>query len=78
MSDYKRASRVLDALPATHELLADRGYDSDWFREALINKGISQCISLQKVCEAANRLRISKIVKSNTNTTKSSTKNVTK
>ncbi|MCH5277689.1 MAG: transposase, partial [Desulfovibrionaceae bacterium] len=26
------------------ELLADRGYDADWFRRALHTKGITPCI----------------------------------
>jgi len=29
-------------------LLADRGYDADWFREALQNKGIAPCIPGRK------------------------------
>lgn len=32
-SDYKGAARLLPLLPATTALLADRGYDADWFRE---------------------------------------------
>jgi transposase len=31
-SDYKGAALVLDALPKAQELIADRGYDADWFR----------------------------------------------
>jgi transposase len=60
VSDYQGAALVLEALPTAHELIADRGYDSDWLRKALINKGITPCIPHQKVCEAANRLRIGK------------------
>jgi transposase len=29
-------------------LLADRGYDADWFRKALIDKGIEPCIPPRK------------------------------
>ena len=29
-------------------LLADRGYDADWFRKALQEKGISPCIPSRK------------------------------
>jgi transposase len=34
----------LSSLPAAKVLLADRGYDADWFREALIARGIEACI----------------------------------
>ena len=29
-------------------MLADRGYDADWYREALENKGIKPCIPSRK------------------------------
>ena len=44
MSDYKGACHLLDALPKANVLLADRGYDADWFRDALRKKGIEPCI----------------------------------
>ena len=44
MSDYKGAFLILDALPKASELLGDRGYDSNWFRAALIERGITPCI----------------------------------
>ena len=44
MSDYKGAVVLLDSLPQAKELLADRGYDADWFRNALSSKGITPCI----------------------------------
>lgn len=44
MSDHKGARLVLDALPPAKALIADRGYDSTWFREALQEKGIEPCI----------------------------------
>ena len=44
VSDYKGASDMLDSLPQARELLADRGYDADWFRKALSSKGITPCI----------------------------------
>ena len=44
MSDHKGARLVLDALPPAKTLIADRGYDSSWFREALTEKGIEPCI----------------------------------
>lgn len=44
MSDYKGAAQLLDVLPKAKELLADRGYDATWFRNALLEKGITPCI----------------------------------
>jgi transposase len=48
MSDYKGAALLVDVLPRAKELLADRGYDADWFRNALIKKGITPCIPSKK------------------------------
>ena len=48
MSDYKGAALLLPSLPKAKELLADRGYDADWFRKALIEKGITPCIPPKK------------------------------
>ena len=52
MSDYKAcpelrrrgAGLMMDRLPKAKTLLADRGYDANWFRNALIKKGITPCI----------------------------------
>ena len=44
MSDHKGARLVLDALPPATHLIADRGYDSTWFREELEARGIEPCI----------------------------------
>jgi transposase len=44
MSDYKGAALMLDALPRAKELLGDKGYDADWFRQALAERGITACI----------------------------------
>ena len=44
MSDHKGARLVLDVLPARSTLIADRGYDSRAFREALVERGIAPCI----------------------------------
>ena len=44
MSDHKGAKLMLDALPPAKALLGDRGYDSNWFRAALTEKGIAPCI----------------------------------
>jgi transposase len=43
-SDYIGARALLDGLPPAEHLLADRGYDADWYREALEDKGITPCI----------------------------------
>lgn len=43
-SDYKGARLMLPHLPPTKELLADRGYDADWLRKALAERGIAACI----------------------------------
>ena len=48
VSDYTGAAALLGGLPAAHWLLADRGYDADWFREALHDRGISACIPSRK------------------------------
>ena len=44
MSDHKGARALVDALPKAASLIADRGYDSNWFRKALHDKGIMPCI----------------------------------
>ena len=44
MSDYKGAALMLDALPHAKVMLGDRGYDANWFRQALTARGISPCI----------------------------------
>ena len=41
VSDYTGAAALLDSLPKARWLLADRGSDADWFREALKDKGKS-------------------------------------
>jgi len=43
-SDYKGAAILLHRLPVAKEMLADRGYDSDWFRAALRARGTEPCI----------------------------------
>ena len=44
MSDFKGAALMIDAFPKADVLLGDRGYDADWFRQALIARGITPCI----------------------------------
>jgi transposase len=40
VSDYIGARALLKGLPQVDWLLGDRGYDADWFREELKDKGI--------------------------------------
>ncbi len=47
-SDYIGARALLDSLLNVDWLLGDRGYDADWFREALKDRGIHACISGRK------------------------------
>ena len=44
MSDYKGAALMLDAMPKAKTMLGDKGYDADWFRDALSERGITPCI----------------------------------
>ena len=48
MSDYKGAALMIDALPKAGAMLGDRGYDADWFGDALQAKGITPCIPGRK------------------------------
>lgn len=48
VSDYTGAAALLGDLPQAEWLLADRGYDADWLREALEVKGIKACIPGRK------------------------------
>ena len=48
VSDYTGARALMKDLPAADWLLGDRGYDADWFREALVEKGITPCIPGRK------------------------------
>ena len=69
VSDYTGAAALLSSLPSADWLLADRGYDADWFREALKDKGIKPCIPGRKSrgkpikhdkrrCKRRNRIEI--------------------
>ena len=57
MSDHKGAHLMLGALPPAKILIADRGYDSVPFRQALAAKGIAPCIPLVTEPEGPVRLR---------------------
>jgi transposase len=35
---------MIEALPPAKQLLGDKGYDADWFRQALADRGIAACI----------------------------------
>ena len=48
MSDYKGAVLMIAAFPKAKVLLGDRGYDADWFRNALIMRGITPCIPSER------------------------------
>ena len=44
VSDYTGAPALLNRLPSVDWLLADPGYDADWFTDALKDRGIRPCI----------------------------------
>jgi transposase len=44
VSDYRGAATMLPVPPEADMLIADKVYDSDWFREALESLGIEPCI----------------------------------
>lgn len=44
MSDHKGAALLSSQPPKAKELLADKGYNSDWFRHAPARRGITPCI----------------------------------
>ncbi len=48
VSDYTGAAALLGSLPTAEWLIADRGYDADWFRDALKDKRIRPCIPGRK------------------------------
>ena len=48
VSDHMGAAALLGSLPGAEWLIADRGYDADWFRDALKDKGIRPCIPGRK------------------------------
>ena len=48
VSDYNGAAALMNGLPEAEWLLADRGYDADWFCETLVDKGTTPCIPGRK------------------------------
>ena len=49
VSVYTGASALMNGLSKAEWLLTDRGYDADWFREALIEKGAKPCVPGRKL-----------------------------
>lgn len=47
-SDYIGARALLGTSPLARHLLADRGYDADWYLEALEQRRITPCIPSRK------------------------------
>jgi transposase len=48
VSDHKGARDLLHRLPKAAALIADRGYDSNWFRDELAARDIEPCIPGRK------------------------------
>ena len=48
VSDFTGVAALMNSLSQAEWLLADRGYDADWFREVLANKGTMPCIPGRK------------------------------
>ncbi len=48
VSDYIGARALVSSLPKVDWLPGDRGYDADWLRETLKDKGIRACIPGRK------------------------------
>lgn len=55
VSDYTGAAALPRSLPAADWLIADRGNDTDWFREALQDREIRPCIPGRKSRDKAIR-----------------------
>jgi len=57
VSDYTGARALVNTLPAADWLLGDRGYDADWFREALIDKEKNALHSRTEVTRRTRQIR---------------------
>lgn len=55
VSGYTGARTLPSSLPKGHWLLGHRGYDADWFREGLKDKGLRVCIPGRKGRKATVR-----------------------
>ena len=54
-SDFTGAAALLNSLPPAQWLLADRGYDADWFREGL-KKGYKGVHPWPKITNKARQI----------------------
>ena len=56
VSDYTGAAALLDDLPKAQWMLADRGYDADWYRDALQSRqepsGVTIIVAMLPTCVA--------------------------
>lgn len=52
MNDFKGAALMLDALPKANAMLGDKGYDANWFRDALAACGM-RLVSHQRPIESS-------------------------
>src|SRR3546814_4659957 len=71
VSDYTGAAALLDSLPNAQWMLADRGYDADWFRDALQGRSeehTSELQSLMRISYAVFCLKKKKSLHLNTMT----------
>jgi transposase len=57
VSDYTGAAALLGSLPAAEWMVADRGYDADWFRDALKDKGIQPLHPRSKITRQSYPVR---------------------
>ena len=57
ISDYTGAAALLDDLPKAQWLLGDRGYDADWFRDALHGEGHQALHPRSKIPESTHQIR---------------------
>lgn len=58
VSDYIGARALLSSLPDVDWLLGDRGYDADWFREALKDRGIRACCQRRSKSRPGRRRKV--------------------
>lgn len=47
-SNHRGAEALIETLPPAKALLADRAYDSRWFREVLAERGMAACSPSQR------------------------------
>ena len=57
VSDYTGARALVSSLPAADWLLGDRGYDADWFREALCRQGNTALHSGTEITRQTRQIR---------------------